>query len=141
MKTTMKYLMLALVAVLACVSISSCTDDYDESNYYLKLYDVGTNLTDANGVLLNKAIKDEWDKANKADDYGRVIIGKMDEKTAINFFNQFIDNMEQGFDEAYRGKIIQGGIIRYYFSIGTDHGPAVEYATIEVTNSGAYRIE
>lgn len=146
MKTTIKYLMLALVAVFACVSISSCTKDDDDpnkgiGNYYFQLFDVESNCIDANGNSIVDACWDEWVSANQADDQGKKIIGKTDKESARAWFNQTINALVQAFDEAYRGKNLlpENGYILYYFRLGSDapYGGANEYATIEVSNSGA----
>ena len=65
MKTKIKYLMLTLVAVFACVSISSCSKDDDDpnqgiGNYYFQLYTVESNCIDANGNNIADALKSEW---------------------------------------------------------------------------------
>lgn len=146
MKTTIKYLMLTLVAVFACVSISSCSKDDDDpnkgiGNYYFQLSDVETNCIDANGNNYADALKSEWISANQADAQGKKAIGKTDNESARAWFNQNINALVQAYDEAYRGKNIlpENGYINYYFHLGSDasYGGANEYATIEVTNSGA----
>lgn len=87
MKTTIKYLMLALVAVFACVSISSCSKDDDDpnmgiGNYYFQLYTVESNCIDANGNNIADALKSEWISANQADAQGKKTIGKTDNESA-----------------------------------------------------------
>ena len=146
MKTTIKYLMLTLIAVFACVSISSCSKDDDDpnmgiGNYYFQLYAVESNCVDANGNNIADALMSEWISATQADAQGNVTIGKTDNESARAWFNQNINALVQAYDEAYRGKnfLPENGYINYYFRLGSDasYGGANEYATIEVTNSGA----
>ena len=147
MKKYFKFLMLALVAVLACVSFSSCSnnDDVDPNkgigNYYLQLYAVETNCVDKNGNSIAGNLKEEWIKANNADAQGKKAIGKADNETARNWFNQFISALVDGYNEAYAGKNLlpENGWILYSFSLGSDasYGGASENAIIEITNSGA----
>ena len=148
MKTTIKYLMLTLVAVFACVLISSCSEDNVDpnkgiGNYYLQLSKVETNCLDANGKSIADACKADWISANQADAQGKKNIGKIDRESARAWFDQFISALVQAHDELYRGKKLlpEGGYIRYYFSMGSDapNGGANEYATMEVTNSGAVK--
>lgn len=146
MKTKVKYLMLALAAVLACASIVSCSKDDDEDpnkgvgNYYLQLTNVETNCVDANGNNLAETFKAEWISANKADAQGKKIIGNTDNESARSWFNQYITTFVQANDEAYRGKNLLPAncYIRYSFHLGSDasYGGVNEIATIEVTNSG-----
>ena len=108
MKTTIKYLMLALVAVFACVSISSCSKDDDDpnmgiGNYYFQLYTVESNCIDANGNNIADALKSEWISANQADAQGKKTIGKTDNESARAWFNQNINALVQAYDDAYRG--------------------------------------
>ena len=82
MKKTIKYLMLTLVAVFACVAISSCnkTDDDDPNkgigNYYVQLTGVETNCIDATGNNLADIFKSGWITENKADSQGKKTIMK-----------------------------------------------------------------
>ena len=150
MKKTIKYLMLTLVAVFACVAISSCSKDDDDpdkgiGNYYVQLVGVETNCIDATtGNNMADNFKSGWISANKADAQGRKTIGKTDNETARTWFNQNINALVQAFDEMYRGKNLlpENGYIRYYyFSLGSDasYGGANENAIIEVSNSGAIK--
>lgn len=149
MKKTIKYLMLTLVAVFACVAISSCSKDDDDDpdkgigNYYVQLGGVETNCIDATGNNLADTFKSGWISENKADAQGKKTIGKTDNETARTWFNQFINSLVQGFDEELRGNNLlpENGYIRYYFSLGSDasYGGANENAIIEVTNSGAIK--
>lgn len=147
MKTTIKYLMLTLAAVFACVSISSCSNDEDDpnkgiGNYYFQLTRVETNCIDANGKNLSETFLSEWISANKADSKGKIEIGKCDNETAFDWFIQNINAMLQAYNEAYQGKNLlpENGYILYTFYLGSDaqYGGASEYATIEVSNAGAY---
>lgn len=147
MKTTIKYLMLALVAVFACVSISSCSkDDYDPNkligNYYFQLSNVETNCYDADGNNIADAAFKLWISTNKANAEGKITVGKVDIETASAFFDQNIKALVEAYDEAYRGKNLlpKNGYINYYFRLGSDApGVASRFATIEVTNSGAHK--
>lgn len=146
MKTKIKYLMLTLVAVFACVSISSCSKDEDDpnkgiGNYYFQLYAVETNCIDANGKGLADFFMSQWIEANNADDQGKISIGKTDNETARAWFRKMVNAQVQVYDEAYREKKLlpENGIIRFIFRLGSDasYGGANEEATIEITNSGA----
>lgn len=148
MKKTFKYLMLALVAVLACVSISSCSSDDDDpskgiGNYYFQLTKVESNCADANGKNIADAFETAWIAANHADAQGKIIIGKTDNETAREMFDKLVDTQIKVNDDAYRGKNLlpANGYIRLSFRLGSDasYGGANEYATIEITNSGVYR--
>lgn len=149
MKKTIKYLMLTLVAVFACVSISSCSKDDDDDpnkgigNYYVQLVGVETNCIDATGNNLADTFKSGWISENKADAQGKKTIGKTDNETARTWFNQYINALVQNADEEFRGKNLlpENGYVRYYFSLGSDasYGGANENAIIEVTNSGAIK--
>ena len=146
MKTTIKYLMLTLVAVFACVSISSCSKDDDDpnmgiGNYYFQLSDVETNCIDANGNNLADAFKSEWISANQADAQGKKTIGKTDRESARAWFIQTINALVQAYDDAYRGKNLlpENGWIPYSFTLGSDasYGGATANAIIEITHAGA----
>lgn len=147
MKKTFKYLMLALVAVFACVSISSCSKDDDDDpnkgigNYYFQLTKVESNCLDANGKNIADAIESAWIAASHADAEGKKTIGKMDKETARTFFDNSISSLVNEYDKTFRGKLPENGYIRLMFYLGSDasYGGANEYATIEITNSGAYR--
>ena len=147
MKTTIKYLMLAFVAVLACASITSCGNDDDDdqnkgiSNYYLQLSSVETNCIDADGNNLADLFKSGWISANQADAQGKIIIGKTDNQTAIALFDEYINELVQAFnDEFYEKNLLpDDGYILYTFYLGSDasYGGATGYVRIKVTNSGA----
>ena len=149
MKKTIKYLMLTLVAVFACVSISSCSKDDDDDpnkgigNYYVQLTGVETNCIDATGNNLADTFKSGWITENKADSQGKKTIGKTDNETARTWFNQYINALVQNADEEFRGinLLPENGYVRYYFSLGSDasYGGANENAIIEVSNSGAIK--
>ena len=146
MKTTIKYLMLTLIAVFACVSISSCSKDDDDpnmgsGNYYFQLYRVETNCIDANGNNIAEALKSEWISASQADAQGNMTIGKTDNESARAWFDQTINYLVQVCDDTYRGKNIlpENGWIRYSFRLYSDasYGGATANAIIEITNAGA----
>ena len=146
MKTTIKYLMLTLVAVFACVSISSCSKDDDDpnkgiGNYYFQLSDVETNCIDANGNNYADALKSEWISASQADAQGNMTIGKTDNESARAWFDQNINDLVQAYDDSYSGKNIlpENGWIRYSFTLYSDasYGGATANAIIEITNAGA----
>lgn len=149
MKKTIKYLMLTLVAVFACVAISSCSKDDDDDpnkgigNYYVQLTGVETNCIDAAGNNLADIFKSGWISENKADAQGKKTIGKTDNETARTWFNLYINALVQNADEEFRGKNLlpENGYVRYYFSLGSDasYGGANENAIIEVSNSGAIK--
>ena len=148
MKKTIKYLMLTLVAVFACVAISSCSKDDDDpnkglGNYYVHSTGVETNCVDATGHNLADIFKSGWITENKADSQGKKTIGKTDNETARTWFNQYINALVQNADEEFRGKNLlpENGYVRYYFSLGSDasYGGANENAIIEVSNSGAIK--
>lgn len=147
MKTTIKYLMLTLIAVFSCVSISSCSKDDDDDpnkgigNYYFQLYRVETNCIDANGNNIAEALKSVWISANQADAQGKKTIGKTDNESARAWFNQYINALVQAYDDAYRGNNLlpENGWILYSFTLGSDasYGGATANAIIEITNAGA----
>lgn len=149
MKKTIKYLMFTLVAVFACVSISSCSKDDDDDpnkgigNYYVQLVGVETNIVDATGNSIADALLSEWISANQADAQGKKNIGKIDNESALAWFNQYINAIVQALDEVYKGKnlIPENGYIRYYFSLDSNasYGGATKRVIIEVTNSGAIK--
>ena len=148
MKKTIKCLMLTLVAVFACVAISSCSKDDDDpnkgiGNYYVQLTGVETNCVDATGNNLADIFKSGWITENKADSQGKKTIGKTDNETARTWLNQYINALVQNADEEFRGKNLlpENGYVRYYFSLGSDasYGGANENAIIEVSNSGAIK--
>lgn len=102
--------MLTLVAVFACVAISSCSKDDDDpnkgiGNYYVQLAGVETNCIDATGNNLADIFKSGWITENKADSQGKKTIGKTDNETARTWFNQYINALVQNADEEFRGKI------------------------------------
>lgn len=150
MKKTIKYLMLTLVAVFACVAISSCSKEDDDDpnkgigNYYVQLVGVETNCVDATtGNNMADNFRSGWISENKADSQGKKTIGKTDNETARTWFNQYINALVQNADEEFRSKNLlpENGFIRYYFSLGSDasYGGANENAIIEVSNSGAIK--
>lgn len=146
MKTKVKYLMFALVAVFACVSISSCSkDDGVESgvgNYYFLLSGVETNGVDANGNSISSVIKADFITSNKADAQGKISIGKTDRVSAEKYFEESVKSFINAYTTAYQGKLPEGVYIKLTFYLGVDvsYGYAGKYATVEVTNSGARRI-
>lgn len=146
MKAKIKYLMLALVAVFACACLSSCSKDDDDpnkgiGNYYFQLSSVDTNCVGTDGKSVANALKEEWISSNNADTQGKISIGKCDNETAKNWFDQEITTLVDAYNTAYAGKglLPDNGYIRYTFYLGSDasYGGATSYATIEVTNSGA----
>lgn len=148
MKKTIKYLMLTLVAVFACVAISSCSKDDDDDpnkgigNYYIQLAAVETNMVDAtNGNSFADALLSAWISAEQADAQGKKYIGKTDNESALAWFNQYINTLVQDLDEAYKGNLPENCYIRYYFSLDSNasYGGATARVIIEVTNSGAIK--
>ncbi len=145
MKTKIKYLVFAFVALLTSVSFSSCSIDDDEDpnkgigNYYFQLYSVDTNCIDANGNSIANAFKADWIKANNADSNGKKFIGKTDNETARKFFKDNINALVNAYDNLYRGNLPEGGWITCTFSLDSDaaYGGARESAVIKITNFGA----
>lgn len=144
MKAKLKFLMLALAAVFACVSFTSCSDDEDVvekgiGDYYFQLTGVESNCTDANGKSIIDAFKADWISANKADSNGKMAIGKTDRETAEKWFDNNISSMIDGYSKSYKGKLPEGGYIRlsFYLGVTPSYGYAGKWATIEITNSGA----
>lgn len=138
MKTTIKYLMLTLVAVFACVSFSSCSSDDDPvekgiGNYYFQLTNIKSNCVDPDEFF------NIWIQANKADSQGKMAIGKTDRESAEKWFDTNISSLVDGYSSMYEGKIPEGGFIELSFYLGVDvsYGYAGKYAHIEITNSGA----
>lgn len=145
MKKRLISFLLILVAVCASVSLSSCNKE-DEvlngtGNYYVQLWNLETNLCDAEGNSLKLALKEEWIKTVKADKQGRVAIGKMNKENAKKFFNDFVEETIRSGNETYAGKNIlpEGGWILYSFVLDSDasYGGAQENVIIEISNSGA----
>lgn len=133
--------MLALVAVFACVSFSSCDaieEDLGIAEYYCK-YSVETNLVDANGNSMTPALMDAL-KAQAGNDECVVKVGKTNKDKALEWFNATIDNELRTADAMYGGKNLlpEGGWIVYSYSLYSDSSEgARKSASIEITNSGA----
>lgn len=148
MKTTIQYLMLALIVVFTCVSISSCIDEEEDSNlgignYYFELVRVETNcIFDSVETNSPDYLYSQWISSNQTDAEGKVNLGKMNREYAREWFAQTIETLVNDYDSAYKGKDIlpQNGYIIYQFHLGSDasYGGAEEYSTIYVSNSGAY---
>lgn len=137
MKTKFKYLMFALVAVLACVSISSCSKEDDLSkgigNYYFRLTNVESNCVDPNEVY------NYWVRDNNADSKGKLAIGRIDRQTAEEWFETTVTSLANAYSAAYEDKLPEGGLIRLTFYLGSDlesYGASGKYAYIEVRNTG-----
>lgn len=145
MKTKVKNLMLALVAVLACVSISSCSkEDGVESgvgNYYIQLTGVESNCLGPDGNSIENFVKNDFIKTNNANAQGKITIGKTDRTNAEKLFEETINSVINAYTSAYRGNLPDGGYIKLTFCLGVDVSNGYgKYATVEVTNSGARRI-
>lgn len=149
MKTTIQYLVLALIAVFTCVSASSCSDEEDSNlgigNYYFELVRVETNCVfNSNETNSVDYLYSLWISANQTDAEGKVNLGKMKSESAREWFAQAIETLVHDYDSAYRGKnnLPQDGYILYQFHLGSDapYGGAEDYSTIYVSNSGAYEI-
>lgn len=144
MKSKIKYLMLALVAVFACVSFSSC-DAIEEDllgvyDYYYQLSGVQSNCFDANGNDISSACKEEWKTIVNADGNYRIKVGKTTNEKAVEWFNMNIDANLKAYDELYAGKNLlpEGGWVVYTFRLFSDSPKGVtKSASIEVSNSGA----
>lgn len=144
MKSKIKYLMLALVAVFACVSFSSC-DAVEEDllhvyDYYYQLSSVQSNCLDANGNDISSACKEEWKTLVNADANYSIKVGKTTKDKAVEWFNMNIDANRKAYDELYAGKNLlpKGGWIVYTFRLYSDSPEGgSKSASIEVSNSGA----
>ena len=142
MKKYFNFLMMALVVILTCVSLSSCSDDDEDPNdgwgdYYFQLYSVQTNLVDEDGNNLAISIKDEWKDQTGADSEYRTTIGHCNKNTAKEWFDKTIQAYIDAYTEAYCGKLVKDAVIYYNFSLGDydgAFGTVSANATIKVTN-------
>lgn len=139
MKTKLNMLMLTLIAMFACLSLSSCDKDNDPvGSAYVQLSSVDTNCIDANGISIASAVESEWITTNKADSQGKVLIGKTSLDRAEELFDQNIASMMTQFNDLYAGKNLlpESGYITYHFSLIFNNA-AIRHASITVTNEGA----
>ncbi|MCM1116000.1 MAG: hypothetical protein NC342_00470 [Pseudoflavonifractor sp.] len=140
MKTKLNMLMLTLITMFACLSLSSCDKDNDPilgESAYVQLTSVETNCLDANGNSIASAAKNEWISANKADSQAKVLIGKTSLDRAEELFDQNISFMRSQCYDFCDGKNIlpEGGYITYNFALIFGNA-AVRHASIKITNDG-----
>ena len=138
MKKTIKFLMLAFVAMLACVSFSSCSEDEEWkeslSTFYVSLTKVDTNLVDANGNNLAQTYMDAWDKAENATN-GKKTLGKVEEKNAIKAFDQYIESYKS-VNAPLCSSMPKGGILTFSFVLVDEKGKTYKTATVTLTDKG-----
>lgn len=146
MKKKVFFLMLAIIAMVASLSLNSCSkvDDALENaaigeDYYIQLTSVETNLMNPEtGESLSKELKNEWISANKGDSAGKVSMGKLSYDNAIKAFDANIKALTSQFNSLYAEKNIlpEGGYIVYNYSLVTKSS-TYKSASIRITNSGA----
>lgn len=138
MKKTIKFLMLAFVAMLACVSFSSCSEDEEWkeslSTFYISLTKVETNLVDANGKNLAQTYMDEWDQAENASN-GKKTLGKVEEKSALKAFDQYIESYKS-VNASFCSSMPKGGILTCNFVLVDEKGKTYKTATVTLTDKG-----
>ncbi len=146
MKTTIKYLMLTLVAVFACVLVSSCSNEDDDfergvATYYLQLKSVSSsNLVDANGRPIEHVLMERFISENNWDADGKIAVGKTDRAAAEAFFDNLMNSVTESATSAWRGKMWEGAYIRYTFCLYADESYIFpKFVTVEITNSGAIK--
>ena len=147
MKTNLKYFVMALVAIVASLSFSSCSKDEDPmkgvGNYYIQFVTTQSNLVDAEGKSLVQVIDDNMlgmlKSEFKADAQGRFSIGKLDNQTAKKTFDAFMSTLSDALGEAWAGKLPKNGLIIYEFCLDSDatYAGATSKASIKVTDTGA----
>lgn len=140
MKRKLNMLMLTLITLFACLSLSSCDKDNDPilgESAYIQLSSVDTNCLDASGNSIASAVKNEWISANKADSQGKILIGKTSLERAEELFDQNISSLRSQYYDAYVGKNIlpEGGYITYNFALIFGNA-AIRHASIMITNDG-----
>lgn len=138
MKKSIKFLMLAFMAMLACVSFSSCSEDEEWkeslSTFYIGLTNVETNLVDAHGKNLAQTYMDAWDKDENASG-GKKTLGKADENTALKTFNQYIESFKSVYATVV-SSLPEGGVLKYTFVLVDDKGKTYKTATVTITDKG-----
>ena len=88
MKKSIKYLMLAFMAMLACVSFSSCSGDDEPEKmvtkdyYRLRLENLDTNCMDGDKYTINIVVPQGMDKIQDVD-----FVQASSDKEAISLFN------------------------------------------------------
>lgn len=133
-----------LIAMVVSMAFVSCGNDDDPDDatgtdiYYLQLTKVVSNLASSDGQSLANALLQEWITINRADNQGRILLGKMTKKSAEEVFDVNISSMTDQFNDLYSGKNIlpEGGFIEYHFAL-TDLGRIIKSDVIKVNNDGA----
>lgn len=136
--------MLALVAVFACVSFSSCSLFEDEDNgfgtYYCKCW-VDTNCLGADGQSIGKTLENQWYELNNASPQEGLKVGKVNAETAEKWFNETMNSLLQTYNELYAGKglLPEGGWIDYHYYLTSDakSGGSNASVIISIDNNGA----
>jgi hypothetical protein len=143
MRMKVNILMLILITMITSIAFSSCSkDDEPQSvdNYYLVLSAVNTNLVDpTTGQSIAPALQEALIKGGELDSNGKFSMGKTTKESAINAFNESVENYKKSFNEVYAGKNLlpEGGYFDYEFTLQNKSGVIVVKATIRVTNAGA----
>ncbi len=133
-----KLFFLSLMTIVMCGLTTSCDPNdvvgevMDWNEYFISLDAVETNLVDASGNSLAKAISEEF----KFDKSGAKTqsLGKMADDTARETFKLSCDNIEAAYKAVYQGVMPQGGYIEYYLSlrVHTSDGGKLETRTIVI---------
>lgn len=118
MKKSIKFLMLAFMTMLACVSLSSCSGDDEaekkvEKDYYrLRLENLDTNCTDGDKYTINIAVPQGMEKIQDVD-----FVQASSDKEAISLFNQLMDSFKTNCVDFYKqaGSLKEGDYVTYKF--------------------------
>lgn len=144
MKTKVIYLMLTLMAVFACVSLSSCGSDDNgtnsSSNYYMVMKSVYGSSTKA--VNIGNTLISDWKNNNNVDSQGILSLGTSDEETAKAMFSTKMNTLRKQYDDAYAGKnqLNDKDYVLCVFVV-CSNTEIVETKSINVSNSGAEFVE
>lgn len=139
MKKKVFFLMLVIIAMVTSISITSCSKDDPEepAEYYFQLTSVNTNCVGQDGELLTSAFKDEFISSFGLNANGRLLLAKNNREGAIKAFNESINNAQKSYEDAYAGKLPEGGYIEFYCELimksGSTNGP-IKSSTIRITN-------
>lgn len=141
MKKTIKFLMLALVAMLACVSFSSCGGEDEpetptlQNSYRLRLEKLETNCIENNKYTIDIwVLQDMIDKG-----YDIEFISGSDDQNAESMFKQFMNTVKTSCVDFYNkaGSLKEGDYVTYHYvmynSLG---GKDVATETFTVTKDG-----
>lgn len=146
MKEKLKNMTLACIALLACLTFTACGGDDEEDpndgigTYYIQFAGLVTNIIDSNGNSLAETYQDNFLNAYSSvfDNEGKHTVGRCDAETARDYFDTFVETIQQNLDSE-KSSVIENGYIEYYFVLYGDakYNGAYETAAIRVTNTGA----